>query len=494
MNLRITQPKLYEINTRVWIKKFGSNITLSKIPRTIFKDLAEKGINAIWLMGVWKTSPSTIEKYCFEPSLIADYNRSLKDWTKADVIGSPYSIDCYELNPSLGCWDELRELKLYLNSLGIKLILDFVSNHFSAESRYIKENPEIFLKADEDFFASDSFTFFKPDVDPTSVYAHGRDPFFPAWTDTIQVNFFSAEARNFMTSILHKLTDICDGVRCDMAVLPLNNVFHNTWLGLLNKYGYSKPQTEFWKEAISAVKSKRSDFLFLAEAYWDLEWNLQQLGFDFTYDKRLLERLASNDIAGVKAHLNAEKSFQLKSVRFIENHDEPRAVTRFGKHRSLAAATVVSTIQGLKFYHDGQFEGKKIKLPLQLGREPNEKLCIPIRDYYDKLLAITKAEIFEKGEWNMLYPKSIGFGNNSFENFFAWQWVLNTERRIVVINYSYSTSQCRLKLDLKCDKRKITLVDLLTGEVYERWVEELNNSGLYVELKAYQSHIFSISC
>ena len=488
----IINPKLYEINTRVWVKRFGSNVTLSQVPKNVFEELSNKGIKIIWLMGIWQTCSSTIEKCGFEPELLSSYNRSLKDWSKSDVIGSPYSIDEYVINPALGSWEELIELKKYLNSIGIKLFVDFVSNHFSADSKYVQTNPEIFLKADEEFFLGDSFTFFKPDANPKNIYAHGRDPFFPAWTDTIQINFFSLEARKFMTDILLNLTDVCDGVRCDMAMLPLNNVFQNTWLGVLNKFGFSRPDAEFWKNAISLVKRKNPEFIFLGEAYWDLEWNLQQLGFDYTYDKRLTERLASNDILGVKAHLHAEKSFQLKSGRFLENHDEQRAITKFGKHRSLAAATVISTIQGMKFYYDGQFEGRKNKLPVQLGREPEEKICVGIKDYYDKLLAITKAEIFHKGEWSMMEPLTIGYGNRSNENFFAWQWILNDERRIIVINYSYSTSQCRLKLDIKHDKRKITLIDLLTNELYERWVEEVNNVGLYIELKGHQSHIFSI--
>lgn len=487
-----TNHKLYEINTRVWIKKFGSNTTLSGIPKSYFEELVSKGINVIWLMGIWKTNPSTIAKYCFEPELISSYNRCLKDWSKSDVIGSPYSIDEYEVNPVLGTWAELKELKEYLNSIGIKLFLDFVSNHFSAESRYIKSNPEIFLKGDEDFLQGDSYTFFKPEADPNNVYAHGRDPFFPAWTDTIQINFFSHDVRKFMTDIVLKLTDVCDGVRCDMAVLPLNNVFQNTWLGVLKKHGFSRPDSEFWKDAIITVKRKHPEFLFLAEAYWDLEWNLQQLGFDYTYDKRLTDRLAANDLNGVRAHLHAEKSFQLKSVRFLENHDEPRAVTKFGKHRSLTVATVISTVPGMKFYYDGQFEGNKCKLAVQLGRQPEEKLCEGIKVYYDKLLEITKHEVFLKGEWRLMEPLTIGFNNLSFENFLAWQWTLEEERRIIVINYSYSTSQCRLKLDIKHDKKKITLVDLLTNESYERWLDELNNAGLYIELKGHQSHIFSL--
>lgn len=488
----IINPKLYEINTRVWIRRFGSNATLSQVPKHVFRDLADKGINIIWLMGIWKTSPSTIEKYCFEPELISAYNRSLKDWSKSDVIGSPYSIDEYEVNPALGSWEELKQLKEYLNSIGVKLFVDFVSNHLSADSKYIQTNPEIFLRADEEFYQSDSFTFFKPDAHPKNIYAHGRDPFFPAWTDTIQINFFSEEARKFMTDILLKLTDVCDGVRCDMAMLPLNNVFQNAWLGVLIKHGFTRPDSEFWKNAISVVKRKNPEFIFFGEAYWDLEWNLQQLGFDYTYDKRLTDRLAANDLGGVRAYLHAEKSFQLKSVRFLENHDEQRAITKFGKQRSLAAATVISTIQGMKFYFDGQFEGRKNKLAVQLGREPEEKVCAGIKDFYDKLLTITKAEIFQKGEWSMMEPITIGYGNKSHENFFAWQWILNDERRIIVINYSYSTSQCRLKLDIKHDKKKITLLDLLTNELYERWVEEVNNVGLYIELKGHQSHIFSV--
>ena len=112
------------------------------------------------------------------------------------------------------------------------------------------------------FYQGDSFTFLKPDADPKNIYAHGRDPFFPAWTDTIQINFFSSEARKFMTDKLLKLTDVCDGVRCDMAMLPLNNVFQNSWLGVLNKHGFTRPDTEFWKNAISAVKEKTRNLFF----------------------------------------------------------------------------------------------------------------------------------------------------------------------------------------------------------------------------------------
>jgi glycosidase len=487
----LKNPKLYEINTRVWLKK--NKYKLSDIPLKFFTDLADKGINIIWLMGVWKTRPDVIEKYCFTPDLIGSYDKALKDWKKEDVIGSPYSIDEYDINPELGTWNDVYELRKKLNDIGMKLFLDFVPNHFNTESKIIKSNPEIFLQADEDLFQKDPYTFFKSQYHPGFVFAHGRDPLFPAWRDTVQVNFFQRETVDFLCNIILKLTDICDGIRCDMAMLPMNNVFFNTWVGVLNKGSYTKPTEEFWRTAISRTKNKKPDFTFVAEAYWDLEWDLQQLGFDFTYDKRLTDRLAANYNQGVTAHLGAEKEFQIKSVRFIENHDETRAVTKFGKFRSLAAATVISTIQGMRFYYDGQFEGKKIKLPVQLGREPEEKVSNTVYKYYEKLLNITKQDIFTYGEWMLLEPISSGNGNLTYQNLFAWQWSYQNERAIVIINYSELTSQCRIVIETNAQKDFIVLRDQLTGKVFDRSVSEVKKPGLFIELKGYGSHIFTFN-
>jgi glycosidase len=486
----IFNSKIYEINTRIWIKQFG---TLSTIPDEYSSCLKQKGIDLLWLMGIWKTNSSIIDKSCFENFLVNSYSKALKDWNKEDVIGSPYAIDTYEVNPALGSLDELFLFKEKLNSRGIKLILDFVPNHFNAESTVLKNHPEIFLQVDEEAYQRDSFTFFPSAYDNSKFFAHGRDPLFPAWSDTVQVNFFSDEAREYLTGILFNLINICDGVRCDMAMLPLNNVFKNSWLGIINKLNLQKPKEEFWKEAISKVKQKREDFLFIAEAYWDLEWELQQLGFDFTYDKRLCDRLSNDEIAGVKAHLTADNSFQRKSVRFIENHDEQRAAAKFGKYKSLAAATVISTVQGMKLYFNGQFEGKKIKLPVQLGREPEEKVSGSVKNYYNKLLRITKEKIFSEGEWFMLDPEPSAEGNYTNENIFSWEWKLDNERRIILINYSNSPSQCRIKFFLKNQDSQLSFKDLLTDEYYSRNASEIVNEGLFIDLKAYQSHIFGFT-
>ena len=485
--------KLYEINTRVWIKKFNDNAKLSDIPDGYFEDIASKGINYIWLMGIWKTCKDLIPKYCFEPDLVSSYSKSLKDWKKNDVIGSPFSIDEYAVDPSLGNFEDLKLLKEKLNSLGLKLILDFIPNHFGASTKLLHTKPDLFLQGNEEHLKTDPFTFFKFSEKNELIFAHGRDPLFPAWTDTVQVDYSNDDTRIFMTNQLLKLAEICDGVRCDMAMLPLNNVFANTWAGVLKNENCMKNKTEFWLDTISEVKQKSPEFIFIAEAYWDLEWQLQQLGFDFTYDKRLLDRLDSDDFQGVREHLCADYEYQNKSVRFIENHDELRAVTKFGKYKSLASAVVMSTIQGLKLYYDGQFEGKKIRLPVQLGREPFEKESKTTKDFYAVLLEITKAEIFVKGNWTLLYPSNTGAGDDTNKNIFAWQWKLKNENRLVVINYAETTSRCRLKFDINSNSSNVILVDLLTGDDYSRSIKEINGLGLFIELKSFHSHIFAFS-
>lgn len=490
--MNYNNPRILEVNTRIWLKKKKLN-SIAEISDSQIDEWKDLGFDYIWLMGIWKTNKDIIAQYCFEPDLITSYTNALKDWRTEDVIGSPYSIDCYELNPDLGSEFELIKLRERLHKKGIKLILDFVSNHLSIGSRLVMEKKEIFLPADEYLFRNDPYTFFKSPYNLKEYFAHGRDPLFPPWKDTIQINFYSNEARKFLIETLSKISDLCDGVRCDMAMLSLNNIFYNTWVGALKKYGYEKPEKEFWSEAINTVKSEKPEFVFIAEAYWDLEWQLQQLGFDFTYDKRLLDRLAGNDIKSVKDHLRAEKEFQQKSVRFIENHDEDRAAAKFGKDRSLAAATIISSIQGMILYYDGQFEGKKIKLPVQLGREPFEKEDDRIKNYYYKLLRITKHSAFRKGEWNMLNPIPAASSDYSFENILIWQWQYENYLFIVAVNYANTTSRCRVKFTTPEDKMIINLNDVLNSVSYERSVEEIKERGLFIELKPYCSHIFSIN-
>ena len=496
MNLQ--NPKLYEINTRVWIHNFENatlnnqnrKVTFDDIPDEYWNNLAEKGINIVWLMGIWKTNSSGIKKYCFKDYLIRNYERVNRDWKEDDIIGSPFAIDSYELNPAFGDCQSLVRLRKKLNKYGLKLFLDFIPNHFSAESRLIKSNPGIFLSIDEESYKRDPHSYFKAEGSE-SYFAHGRDPFFPVWEDTVRINYFSPEAVDFMINTLNEISGLCDGVRCDMAMLILDNIFYNTWCGALNKSGYKKPEATFWKIAIEKIKGKFPDFIFMAETYWDLEWTLQQLGFDYTYDKRLTERLIHGSVSDIKIHLMTDVSFQKKLVRFLENHDEERAASVLSKNKLMAASVIISTIPGMHFYFDGQFEGKKIKLPVQMGRDPQESVSICIREFYNKLLNITKDKIFTYGNWQLLNALPSWEENSSYNNLLVWNWTYKEENRLIVVNYSDQISQGRIKLDLKGYGENLQLVDLLNDMIYIRSYEEIYHMGLFIELKSYHSHIFS---
>lgn len=493
LKLRI-HPSIYEINTRVWLRRFDSSThraRLIDIPDEYWKRLVTNGIDAVWLMGIWKTNDELIAECCFENGLTNSYRKSLKDWKNEDVIGSPFAIDSYTVNPSIASEKELLFVKNKLNLLGLKLILDFIPNHFGAASNLIKTHPKLFLTCTHECIKNDSHTFFRSRYDNEMIFAHGRDPFFPAWTDTIQLNYYNEATRQFMIEQLLNLTKLCDGVRCDMAMLILNNVFYNTWRGAIDEQKFSTPTSEFWSEAISAVKKVDNNFILIARAYWDLEWQLQQLGFDYTYDKRLYERLLHENAVSIVAHLSAEEEYQNKSTRFVENHDEERALQVYGKQKSLAAAVVMSSVRGLKLFHDGQFEGKRIKLPVQLGREPNEIAFKKTESFYEKLLRITNHQIFHEGEWEILTVDPAWDDNNSDVNILCWLWKFNSENRLVVVNYSNEKSQCRIKLPIPFADENITLTDLLTGKKYVRQSEELFHVGLFVELLPYHSHIFS---
>jgi hypothetical protein len=124
-----------------------------------------------------------------------------------------------------------------------------------------------------------------------------------------------------------------------MAMLLLNAIVERTWGGRAGQ----QPATEYWADLIPAIKAAHPDFLFIAEAYWGLEWELQQKGFDFCYDNRLYYRLVNENTENVRLHLCADMAHQERLVRFIENHDEPRAAATFVPAKERAAVVTMAT-------------------------------------------------------------------------------------------------------------------------------------------------------
>ena len=174
-----------------------------------------------------------------------------------------------------------------------------------------------------------------------------------------------------------------------MAMLVLPEVFEKTW-GIS-----SKP---FWPQAVERTRASHPGFVFMAEVYWDLEWTLQQQGFDYTYDKRLYDRLAGQQARPVREHLEADLDFQSRSARFLENHDEPRAAAVFPKPVHFAAAVISFLSPGLRFLHQGQFEGFRKRIPVHLSRGPSESVDAEITDFYERLNRVIALDVVRTGD------------------------------------------------------------------------------------------------
>ena len=166
-----------------------------------------------------------------------------------------------------------------------------------------------------------------------------------------------------MIGELERIAGQCDGVRCDMAMLLLPDVFESTW---------GTRAELFWPKATESVRQQHPNFRFMAEVYWDREWTLQQQGFDYAYDKRLYDRLREGHARPVREHFHAGLDYQNKLARFLENHDEPRAAATFAPEVHEAAAVITFLSPGLRFFHQGQFEGRKKRISPHLVRGPEE--------------------------------------------------------------------------------------------------------------------------
>ena len=289
-------PALYEINAWVWLsdlsRKCGKSVDLSSVPSAEWDAISAYGFDAVWLMGVWERSPAGVAISNQNQGLLDDFKRALPDFRAEDNVGSPYCVRRYVVDQHLGGPEGLAVARTELSKRGLNLVLDFVPNHVAPDHPWVTEHPEYFICGDWEDAKNNPSSYIE--VGGT-VCACGRDPYFPAWPDVLQLNAFEPGLRQGVIETLSSIAQQCDGVRCDMAMLFLNAIFEGTW----GARAGASPITDYWTDVIPAIKSSHPGFLFIAEAYWDLEWQLQQLGFDFCYDKKLYDLLEHSAPSGL---------------------------------------------------------------------------------------------------------------------------------------------------------------------------------------------------
>jgi glycosidase len=464
----------------------GRPATLDDIADVELDRLAELGFDFVWLLSVWQTGAAGREISRGNAELRKEFEETLPDLCEADICGSGFAIAGYTVDQRLGGDEALARLRERLRERGLRLMLDFVPNHTALDHPWVETHPEYYVPGTQQDLDREPQNYVR--VTRTQgevILAHGRDPYFSGWADTLQLNYGNPALQQAMIGELCRIAGQCDGVRCDMAMLLLPKIFERTW-GI--------PCEPFWPRAIEQVRSLFPQFCLMAEVYWDLEWTLQQQGFDYTYDKRLYDRLRDGQSRLVREHFLAGLDYQNKLARFLENHDEPRAAATFPPDVHQTAAVITFLAPGLRFFHDGQVEGRRKRISPHLCRRPDEPVDARLKAFYSRLLNVLRQKIVREGQWRLLECQPAWEGNWTADCFISFAWEDNREEWLVAaVNYAANQSQCYVRLPFdELSGSQWRLDDLLGDASYVRDGNELLAKGLYLDVAPWQRHVFSV--
>ncbi|MCJ7442815.1 MAG: alpha-amylase family glycosyl hydrolase, partial [Thermoanaerobaculaceae bacterium] len=238
-------PSLYQINTRVWLtelsRHLGRPATLDDIPDAELDRLAERGFDWVWFLSVWQTGPAAQAISRANPQWRREFEETLPDLRDEDIPGSGFAIQNYTVHRGLGGDAALARLRQRIQKRGLKLMLDFVPNHMAPDHPWIDEHPEFFVHGNESDLARSPQNYCRVQTkNGPLLLAYGRDPYFDGWPDTLQLNYGNPATQEAMIGELVRIAGQCDGVRCDMAMLVLPDIFERTW-GI--------PSQPFWEAA-----------------------------------------------------------------------------------------------------------------------------------------------------------------------------------------------------------------------------------------------------
>ncbi|OQR83869.1 alpha-amylase [Achlya hypogyna] len=530
-------PIIYEISTRPWLYelsiKYNRPISLSDpaavalIQKELLALQAAYRPDYIWMMGVWELGAYGLN--LDRTTKQAEFNTILPGYANEDVIGSPYAVANYTCNPSIGSDADLRSLKTFLNSHGMKLMLDFVPNHVAVDHPWTCSHPEYLLPIDQANLGAHSCAkgpSVKPPCQASRKFYTGGDYWNSGWTDTVQLNYWNPALRAAQIDTLRHIASLADGIRCDMAMSVLNREIALAWVKddlnwecttgsqgrMPDVYANNPPTTEFWADAITALRKSHPDLLLMAENYnygftpTPEDVYLQSLGFDLTYDMDALKKLTQTPIGtGQNDFLNLVRGHgsYAKSVHFVENHDDNRAagtMFNFKASAARAGAAAVATLPGAKLFFHGQFDCNPNRLSVQLRRGVKWAPDAYCNTWFQDLLATLADDVHQKGSWQgaMSAPYSTPDGSNVV----AWKWKYNCTERLVVVNFRDAWSNVNVPLLFPNIANKSTLVvvterllgaGLTTKRSWTLPVKQLESTGLSVVLSNFDSQIFDYS-
>jgi len=473
--------QLYELNVRTWgsdrTRELGRTATLHDLSYEFLDHLVENGFTLLYLLGVWPTGPLSRQIALNDEPLKQYLGAVLPEFCEADLCGSPLAPMSYHVPSALGGDEALADLRARAQSAGLSLMLDFIPNHVGLDHAWAVEHPDYFVLGNDYLLRQQPDAYIKLHG---RVFAHGRDPFFAPWRNTLQLDYSNPACLEAMMQTASGIAARCDGLRCDEAMLLLPDVFQSTW---------SRPIPPFWRPCLDRVRAEHPGTIFMAEVYWNREYELQQVGFDLTYDKILYDRLLSDDAESIRAHLRAAIDYQMHCVRFLENDDEQRAAARFpfpDHHRG--ALFITGMVPGMLLCHHGQEDGRRLHASLHCSRRPPEEGSEPHRSAYRELMTLLSEPARHDGTFQLLEPR-----NDRSRSLVACLWTLASHHwLLVIVNASWQPTQGAVEPGPMAT-RDCQFQDYLGGgPIYTEKAELLAQKGIEVALGPWGAQVFRI--
>ena len=541
-------------STYVWLaqlsKQYGRHIhRLDQIPDEELATLAHRGLNSLWLIGVWERSRAsrTIKQLC----------------GNQDAVASAYSLFDYKIAEDLGGEPAYITLRDRCFHKGIRLASDMVPNHMGIDSPWVIEHPEWFISRGESPYPAYSFNgpdlshdsrveikiedhyFEQTDAavvfqrrdkwtgDTRYIY-HGNDGTSFPWNDTAQLDYLNPAVREQVIQTILYVARLFPVIRFDAAMTLAKRHFHRLWFpgpgssgAIPSRAEYSMSQAEFnkhmphefWREVVDRVATEVPGTLLLAEAFWLMEgYFVRTLGMHRVYNSAFMNMMRDEKNAEyrsvIKNTLEFDPDIMKRYVNFMSNPDERTAIDQFGKgDKCFGVAALMATLPGLPMFGHGQIEGFTEKYGMEYQRPrydetPDHWLV----ERHDREIAplLKRRWVFAESHNFLLYDFFEASGSVD-ENVFAYSNRTGNERAVVIYNNRYgtangtihnsaayadkATSQLRQRsigdgLGFGGDTGAILAYrDTLTGLEYLRRASEFAGRGLTFHLHAYQCHV-----
>jgi len=542
-------------STYVWLaqlsKQYGRHIhRLDQIPDEELATLAARGLNSLWLIGVWERSRAskTIKQLC----------------GNTDAVASAYSLFDYKIAEDLGGEGAYINLRDRCYRQGVRLASDMVPNHMGIDSPWVIEHPEWFISRPDSPYPAYSFN--GPDLShdarveikiddhyfeqtdaavvfqrrdrysgETRYIYHGNDGTSFPWNDTAQLDYLNPAVREQVIQTILHVARLFPVIRFDAAMTLAKMHIQRLWFpapgdsGAIPsraEYGMSRAEFnrimphEFWREVVDRVAAEVPGTLLLAEAFWMLEgYFVRTLGMHRVYNSAFMVMLRDEDNAKyrsvIKNTLEFDPDIMKRYVNFMSNPDERTAVDQFGTgDKCFGVAALMSTLPGLPMFGHGQIEGYTEKYGMEYYRPRYDETPNPwLVERHEREIAplLKRRWLFAESTNFLLYDFFLDSGTVD-ENIFAYSNRNGGERALVVYNNRYGSTrgtidfsaayadkgagqmrQQRLSegLGLSGDGEAILAYrDSLTGLEFLRRSGQLSGQGLTLDLHAYQCHVF----